>query len=51
LKEAHRLRVFVNRGARRLFRSNRNGVTWEWGKLYSEELNDMYSSFIVLVIK
>jgi len=43
--------VFVNRGVRRIFGSKRKGVTWEWRKLYSEQLNDMYSSFIVRVIK
>jgi len=45
------LRLFVNRGMRSIFSSERNGVIWEKRKVYSEELNDIYSSFIVLVIK
>jgi len=45
------LSVFVNRGIRSIFTSERNGVIWEKRKVYSEELSDMYSSFIVLVIK
>jgi hypothetical protein len=36
---------------RSIFRSERNGVIWEKRKVYSEELNGMYSSFIVRVIK
>jgi hypothetical protein len=49
LSEERRLRVFENRG---IFGPKRDEVTWEWKKLYNEELNDMYSSTnIVLVIK
>jgi hypothetical protein len=36
--------VFENRVLRRLFRSERDEVTGEWGKLHNEELNDLYCS-------
>ena len=52
LREEHRLRVFKNRVLRRIFGSERDGVTGEWRKLHNEELNDLYSSTnIVRVIK
>jgi hypothetical protein len=44
--------VLENRVLRRIFEAKRDGVTGEWKKLHSEELNDMYSSpNIVQVIK
>jgi hypothetical protein len=43
-REERRLRVFENRGLRRIFGSNMDEVTGEWRKLYNEELNDLYSS-------
>jgi hypothetical protein len=44
--------VFEIRGLRRIFEPKRGEVIGEWGKLYSEELNDLNpSSNIVQVIK
>ena len=46
------MRVFENRVLRRIFVPKRDWVTREWGKLYNEELNDLYTSLsIVWVIK
>ena len=42
LREEHRLRVFDNRGLRKIFGPKRNGVRGEWRKLHNEELNDLY---------
>ena len=39
LREKHRLRVFENRVLRRIFGPKWDGVTGEWRKLHSEELN------------
>ena len=36
--------MFENRVLRRIFGPKRDGVTREWKKLRTEELNDMYSS-------
>ena len=41
LREEHRLRVFENGVLRRIFGLRRDEVTGEWGRLYSEELNDV----------
>ena len=38
------MRVFENRLLRRIFGPKRDGVTGEWRKLHSEELNDLYST-------
>ena len=44
--------MLENRVLRRIFGSRRDGVTGEWGKLHTEELNDLYSApNFVLVIK
>jgi hypothetical protein len=52
LREDRRLRVFENRGLRRVFWPKRDEVTGEWRKLHNEELNDLYCSpTIVQVIK
>ena len=39
----NQLRVFENRLLRRIFEPKREEITWEWRKLHSEELNDLYS--------
>jgi len=44
LREERRLRVFENRGLRRIFGPKKDGITGEWRKLHNEELNDLYSS-------
>jgi len=52
LREERRLRLFENRVLRRIFGSKWNDVIEEWRKLHNEELNDLYSSpVIVRVIK
>jgi len=52
LREEHRLRVCENRVLRRIFGPRRDEVTGEWRKLHNEELNELYSSpIIVRVIK
>ena len=46
------MRVFKNMVMRRIFRPRRDEVTEEWRRLHNEELHDLYSSpIIVLVIK
>jgi len=45
------LRVFENRVLRRIFGSKRDEVTGEWRKVHYEELNDLYSSNIIRMIK
>jgi hypothetical protein len=44
LREKHRLRVFENRGLRRIFGPKRDEVTGGWRKLHNEELRDLCSS-------
>jgi len=52
LSEECGLRMFENRVRWRIFGHKRNEVTEEWRKLHNEELNDLYSSpMIILVIK
>jgi hypothetical protein len=52
LREEIRLRVFENRVLMRIFGHKRDKVTGEWGKLHSEELNNLYCSpNIVRVMK
>ena len=52
LREERRLRVFENRGLRRVFGPKRDEVTGEWKKLHNGELNDLYSlPNIVRVVK
>ena len=44
-------RVFENRVLRGIFVPKMDGLTGEWRKLHNEELNDLYSPNIILVIK
>ena len=51
LREECRLRVFENRVLKRIFWPKRAEVTREWRKLHNEERNDLYSPYLVRVIK
>jgi hypothetical protein len=51
LREEQRLRVFENRMLRRIFGPKRGEATGEWRRLHNEELNDLYSSPNIRVIK
>jgi hypothetical protein len=48
MREERRLRVFENRVLRRIFGPKRDEITVEWRKLHYEELNDLYSSPIIV---
>jgi len=45
------MRVFENRLLRRIFGPKREEVIGDWRKLHYEELNDLYSSNIIRMIK
>jgi len=51
LREECRLRVFKNMVLRRIFEPKREEVTGEWRKLHNEELNNLYSSPNIRLIK
>jgi len=51
LREERKLRVFENMVLRRIFGPRTDAVTGEWRRLHNEELNGLYSSNIVRVIK
>jgi hypothetical protein len=51
LREECRLRVFENKVLRKLFGPKRYEVTGDWRKLHNEELQDLYSSKNMWVIK
>ena len=51
LTEERRLRVFENMVLRRIFGPKRDEVTGECMKLHNEELNDLYSSPNIRVVK
>ena len=42
LREELRLKVFENRGLRRIFGHKKAAVTGEWRKVHNEELNDLH---------
>jgi hypothetical protein len=48
-REERRLRVFENRGLRRIFGSKRDEVTGEWRRLHNKELYAQYSPAIIRV--
>jgi hypothetical protein len=50
-KEERRLRLFENMVLRRIFGPKRDEVTGDWRKIHNEELNDLYSTRIIWVIK
>jgi len=50
LREECSLRVSENRVLRRICRPKRDEVTEEWRKLRTEELNDMFSSVIIIQV-
>jgi hypothetical protein len=45
------MKLFENRVLRRIFWSKRVEVTGEWRKLHNEELNDLYCSPNIVLIK
>jgi len=49
LREERKLRVFENMVLRRIFGPRRDEVMEEWRRLHKEELNDLYSSHMVLL--
>jgi hypothetical protein len=51
LREERRLRVFGKRVLRKIFGPKRDEVTEEWRKLHNEELNGLYSSNTIRVMK
>jgi hypothetical protein len=51
LREESRLRLFENRMLMRIFWHKRDEVAGEWRELHNEELNDLYSSPNILVVK
>jgi hypothetical protein len=51
LREESRLRVFENRLLRRMFGPRRDEVTGEWRKLHNEQINDLYASPNIRLIK
>jgi hypothetical protein len=48
LREEKRMRVFKNRVLGRIFGPKRREVTEDWRRLHNEELNDLYSSAIII---
>jgi hypothetical protein len=51
LREEWRLRVFESRVLRRIFGPKRDEVTGEWRRLHNKELDAVYSSLNIQVIK
>jgi len=48
LREERRMRMFENRVLRRIFGPKGDEVAGEWRKLHNEELNNVYSSLIIV---
>jgi len=48
LREETKLRVFENMVLRRIFGPRRDEVRGEWRRFHNEELNDLYSSPIIV---
>ena len=51
LREERKLRVFENMVLRRIFGPRSDEVKGEWRRLHNEELNDLYSSPIIVQVK
>ena len=52
MREERRLKVFENRVLRRIFGLKRDEALVEWGRVYNEEIYDLYCSpDTILVIK
>jgi hypothetical protein len=51
VREEHKLRVFENRVLRRILGPERDGMTGGWRKLRNEELHNLYSPSIIIIIK
>jgi hypothetical protein len=51
LRERDRLRMFENGVQRMIIRTKRDEVRGEWRRLHKEELYDLYSTYIIRVIK
>jgi len=45
LREERRLGVFEDRVLRRIFGPKREEVLGEWGKLHTDELNDLFTQY------
>ena len=45
------MRMFENRVLRRIFGAERDEVTVEWRELHNEELNDLYSSPKIILVR
>jgi hypothetical protein len=50
LREEHRLRVFENRVLRRIFGPKRDEATGGWRKLHNEDLHNLYSLRIIIIL-
>jgi hypothetical protein len=51
LREEYRLRVIENRVLRRIFGPKRDGMTEGWRKFHNEELHELYSTNIIVMLK
>jgi len=51
LREERKLTVFENMVWRRIFGPRRDEVTGEWRRLHKEELNYLYSSTNIVLVK